>query len=216
MLAAGIGILISHFRFKGNAVEIDAKITDIVVSGTRKHRSHTVYVTYQYDGETYEDVRFNEYDSGMRKGKTIKILIDPEDPEHVSSQYGMIFAGGVLIFMGVIFFCIGFIPLMVGAKKKSLKKRLMAEGRCIFAKVESVTMNTSLTVNGRHPYVVYCNHKDEYRDVVYRFKSGNIWENPEYCFEPGSDIRVYVNGDDYSKYYVDVESVMENKVIDYT
>jgi len=34
--------------------------------------------------------------------------------------------------------------------------------------------------------------------------------------QEGSEIRVFVDSSDYSQYYVDAESYMQNKVIDYT
>lgn len=215
-LAVGIALLNSGIKFRKNAVETKAVITDIQTHRSGDDVNHSVWVEYEFDGKVYEDIRLNEYNSGMHVGKEITILVDPKNPQKVSTEYGLIFAGGVFILMGVIFSCVGIIPIIVGIKKSSLQKQLIAGGRYIFAKVESITQNTSYKVNGRSPYVVYCTYQDEYKDVVYRFKSGNIWQNPEYFLQPGSDVRVYVNGEDYSKYYVDVESMLENKVIDYT
>lgn len=216
LLAVGAAILNSGIEFRKNAVETKAVITDIQTYGSGDDVNHSVWVEYEYDGKLYKDIRLNEYNSGMHVGKKITILVDPKNPQKVSTEYGLILAGGLLILMGVIFSCVGIIPTIVGIRKSSLQKKLIAEGRFIYAKVESITQNTSYRVNGRSPYVVYCTYQDEYRGVMYRFKSGNIWENPEYFLQPGSDIRIYVNGEDYSKYYVDVESMIENKVIDYT
>lgn len=215
-VAVGIGVLYSGIRFRKNAVETRAVITDIQTHRSGDDTHHSVWVEYEYDGKVYKDVRLNEYNSGMYTGKEITILVDPKNPQKASTEYGLIFAGGVFLLMGVIFSCVGIIPIIVGIKRSSLQKQLIAGGRSIFAKVESITHNTSYRVNGRSPYVVYCTYQDEYKGVVYRFKSDNIWQNPEYFLQPGSDVRVYVNGEDYSKYYVDVESMIENKVIDYT
>lgn len=215
-LAVGIGVLYSGIRFRMNAVETQAVITEIETYRSGDDTHHSVWVEYEYDGKEYKDIRLNVYNSGMHVGKEITILVDPKNPQKVSTEYGLIFAGGVFLLMGVIFTCVGIIPIIVGIKRSSLQKQLIAGGRSIFAKVESITHNTSYRVNGRSPYVVYCTYQDEYKGVVYRFKSDNIWQNPEYFLQPGSDVRVYVNGEDYSKYYVDVESMIENKVIDYT
>lgn len=216
LLTVGAVILNSAIRFRKNAVETRAVITDIQTHRSGDDTHHSVWVEYEYDGKVYKDVRLNEYNSGMYTGKKITILVDPKNPQKASTEYGLIFAGGVLILMGVIFSCVGIIPIIVRMKRASLQKQLIAGGCSIFARVESITLNTAYTLNGRNPYVVYCTYQDEYKGVVYRFKSGNIWQNPEYFLQPGSDIRVYVNAGDYSKYYVDVESMIENKVIDYT
>lgn len=215
-LAVGIGVLYSGIRFRKNAVETRAVITDIQTYRSGDDTHHSVWVEYEYEGKVYKDIRLNEYNSGMYTGKEITILVDPKNPQKASTKYGLLFVGGVFALMGGIFSCVGIIPIIVGIKRSSLHKQLIAGGRSIFAKVESITHNTSYRVNGRSPYVVYCTYQDEYKGVVYRFKSDNIWQNPEYFLQPGSEIRVYVNGEDYSKYYVDVESMIENKVIDYT
>ena len=61
------------------------------------------------------------------------------------------------------------------------------------------------------------NYRDEYKDVLYKFKSDNLWVYADELIHPGDSIRIYVNGDDYSKYYVDVDSILQNsKIIDYT
>lgn len=216
LLVAGIVVLHSELRFQKNAVKIQAVITDIQTYRGREETRHAVFVEYEYDGEIYKDIRLNEYNNRMSRGKKVTILVDPEDPQRISTEFGTILAGGMIILMGVIFSCVAIIPFILGIKKSSQQKQLIAGGRSIFAKVESITQNKSYKVNGRSPYIVYCTYEDEYKGVVYRFKSANIWENPEYCIQPGSDIRVYVNGEDFSKYYVDVESMIENRVIDYT
>ena len=71
-------------------------------------------------------------------------------------------------------------------------------------------------MNGQNPYVIYCSWKDEYADVLYRFKSDNLWTDPSFLFDSGSEINVYVDGNDFSKYYVDAERGLDQKVVDFT
>ena len=101
-------------------------------------------------------------------------------------------------------------------RKSSKRKKLIDAGHSIYATVDSIDINTSYSVNGRHPFVIYCSYKDEYKDVIYRFKSDNLWTDPSQVIEPGSEIRIYVDGTDFSKYHVDTESLLAGKIIDYT
>ena len=48
------------------------------------------------------------------------------------------------------------------------------------------------------------------------FKSENIWTNPEPVITLGSEVRVYVDGNDFSKYYVDIQGVVQGRIVDYT
>lgn len=38
---------------------------------------HAVYVTYEYEGNMYEDVRINSYSSRMSKGKKFPCIVTP-------------------------------------------------------------------------------------------------------------------------------------------
>lgn len=71
-------------------------------------------------------------------------------------------------------------------------------------------------MNGRHPYVIYCTYRDDYRDTLYRFKSSNIWTNPDPVLHPGDTIPVYVEEANYRHYFVDTESIINRKIEDYT
>lgn len=34
--------------------------------------------------------------------------------------------------------------------------------------------------------------------------------------QPGSEIRVYINGTDYSRYHVDTDCILDGRIVDYT
>ena len=57
---------------------------------------------------------------------------------------------------------------------------------------------------------------DDYSGVLYKFKSDNLWTDPYPILQQGSQVRVLVNGTDYSQYHVDVENCLQGKVVDYT
>lgn len=59
-------------------------------------------------------------------------------------------------------------------------------------------------------------YRDDYKDIIYCFKSENIWTNPEPVITLGSEVRVYVDGNDFSKYYVDIQGVLQGRIVDYT
>lgn len=216
-IIAGIFWAVSGRRFVQSAVEVSAVISEIESyrdsDGDTEHR---VYVSFSYGGQRYEDVRLNEYSSGMYEGKEIKVMLDPDNPRKLMTNLGLYIGPTVFIGMGAIFACAGVIPLIGMGRKSSAKKKLIASGQYIYATVESIEYDKSYTVMGKHPSVIYCTYRDDYKDIVYRFKSDNIWTNPEYVIQPGSEIKVFVDRQNYKNYHVDIEGILQGKIVDYT
>lgn len=223
-LAVGIGLLAGSFAmfknasdFKKIAEEVPAKIIrieDYYDSDDELH--HRVYVTYSYNGTVYDDVPINFYSSNMFEGKEITLLCDPEHPKRLREASVVDLAGLMLLIMGLAFSLVGGIPIFFSIMKSIQEKQLLKSGYVLHAVVDRVEFNTNYSVNGRHPYVIYCNYRDEYKDITYLFKSDNLWTDPLPIFPPGSDIEVLVDPKDYSKYHVKAEAAMEQKIIDYT
>lgn len=217
MLVGGGVYLFFQIRFNSTAVSIQAEITDI--ESYRDNDGdirHSVYVTYTYMDEIYQNIPLGSYNSGMYVGKEIALLCDPGHPEKVSTPLGSYIGPGVLLLLGVVFSMIGGIAMVVDLRKKSKKKYLLQHGRVLHAVVDDIALNMNYSVNGRHPYIIYCTYRDEYKDVLYRFKSDAIWINPEEIFPYGSEIDVYVDEKDYSRYYVNTERSALGKVVDFT
>lgn len=215
--AVGIFIAVLGNKFKRNAVEVNAVISEIESwRDSDGEISHNVYVSYSYNGREYKDVELNEYGSNMYEGKEILIMIDPDSPRSLRTNLGIYLGPAIFMLVGGVFACIGIIPLIRIGRKSVAKKQIIASGQYICATVESIQYNKSYTVNGEHPFVVYCTYRDDYKDIIYRFKSENIWTNPEYVLHPGDEIKVYVAPGDYKNYHVDVESILQGKVADYT
>lgn len=223
-LLVGIGLLTGAFfygryyvSFKAEAEEVTGEITRIEDYYDSDHElRHHVYVSYTYDGEDYDDVSINSYSSSMYKGKEIELLCDKKNPGHIMKKSDGNFVVIVLTGLGVVFALIGAIPLLVMTRKKSKNKKILETGQVLHALVDSIEYNTSVSVNGTHPYVIFCSYRDEYKEITYRFKSENIWTDPSLVFQPGSDVEVYVDPGDYSKYYVNAQKLIEQKVVDFT
>lgn len=214
---AGIFWAVWGSRFIQSAVEVSAVISEIEsYRESDGDTSHRVYVNYSYGGQRYEGVRLSEYSSGMYKGKEIQIMLNPDNPTQLMTNFGLYFGSIMFIGMGVIFASVGVFPLIVMGRKSSAKKKLIASGQYIYATVESIEYDKSYTVNGKHPFIVYCTYRDDYKDIVYRFKSDHIWTNPELVIRPGSEIKIFVDRQNYKNYHVDIESILQTKIVDYT
>lgn len=217
LLLIGIIVLVASIRFKQNAVEVPGVIAQIeVYRGTDDESEHQVYVTYEYGGRLYENVPISTYSGNMYEGKKITLYCDADNPGNCREGSMFFFVPILLMSMGACFAFVGVIFLLAfSGIGRAKKRKLMTTGQRLYAVVEQITVNESYTVNGRHPFLIYCTWNDSYRDVTYRFKSVNLWTDPEAVFPVGSTISVWVDPKDYSKYYVDAEEV-ERRIVDYT
>lgn len=217
MLIMGYVFLIRTMRFQKNAVEVTVVISAIErYTDSDGNTNHRVFVDYDFDGVHYHDVQLSEYNSSMREGKQLTMLVDPEDPLNVQGKMSRYIAVIVLMIMGIVFAAVGIVPAVRSVIKRQDGERLMQEGRRLEGVVESFIQNYNISINGRHPYIIICIWQDMYQDVIYRFKSENLWTNPQPVFQVGDRIDIYVQGDNYKKYYVDAKSRLNQKLVDYT
>lgn len=112
--------------------------------------------------------------------------------------------GGIFGGLGLIFFILGLILVVAGIKRKNLSKKLLDTGKHIVAKVSDVELDLAVRVNRRHPFVIICEYEDIYSGKIHVFRSNDIMGNPGDII--GESINVYVDNDDWNKYYVDTDS----------
>lgn len=217
LVAGAVIVCISDRKFMAEAEEISGVISAIeTYRDSDNETHHRVYVDYTYNGQQYGKVRINFYTSSMYEGKEITLYCDPRHPEKVVVQGANTFVFSMFIIMGIIFLCGGIIPLIISIRVRTKRKKMRETGRALYATVDEINCNTNYRFNGRHPYVILCSYRDDYKDITYRFKSENLWVDPEPAVTIGSMIKVYVEEDNYANYYVDAESMIQGKVVDYT
>lgn len=210
-------VMFTMFRdFSQTAVNVPAQISAIESYRDSKGRlEHRAYVTYEYDGNRYEDVPLNSYSSNMYKGMPITVLCDPQNPSKIQEPGGAAILFAIFGGMGSLFVVIGIVPIVREVKKRKLSENLKEGGVRLTAYVDEISLNRSFQMNGRHPYLVFCSYSAP-DGKIYRFKSANIWSNPNLVLNVGSPVDVYTDAKDYSKYYVDVQSLIDGKIVDLT
>lgn len=110
--------------------------------------------------------------------------------------------GAVFLLVGI-----GFL-IFVGAKNKK-KKELMQNGIKVFAEVTGGSEVLNVEVNGRHPWKLECRYTDPYNGGVYLYSSRSVFMDP-YLYM-GQQVAVYVDRNDPSKYYVDIQSLRQQE-----
>lgn len=119
---------------------------------------------------------------------------------------GLYLAAGIQAVLALVFGLVGGISLAAEYKRNRRRGYLLSSGRRITAQLESIYLDTAITVNGYNPYVITCIYKDAFTGQEYRFKSHRIWDGSIGMAEIGTDIQVYVDAKDMHNYYVDPDS----------
>lgn len=108
--------------------------------------------------------------------------------------------------IGLILFLIGILFLMIQLSKKEMSQRLLENGNYVVAEIFDITQEYNVTVNGRHPFVINCKY-EAMDGTVHIFKSRYLYYNPESLLKNNA-VRVYVDNNNYKKYYVDIDEVL--------
>lgn len=96
--------------------ETQATITDIAVSygstnsSGRRSEQHSVLVSYEVDGKSYETT-LGYYSTGMYTGQTVDIQYDTREPGRISSPGGRLFGVIITLALGLVFTVVGLILL---------------------------------------------------------------------------------------------------------
>jgi len=108
--------------------------------------------------------------------------------------------------VGGPFLVIGIILAAVSARKRAMIRRVVEEGRFVMADVADIRPNYSVEINGRCPYVLECHYRDPASGTLHVFRSRNLFFCP--AETENRQVRVYVDPENFSRYYVDVESLV--------
>lgn len=210
LLVIGIIIAVNRMSFINNADKVTGIVTDIgysrVKRGNEVRRSGSTEVTYIYEGEEYVK-SVSAYSSSIDIGDSIEIYVNRDNPRDIELEpfafLGVYIVGGI----GAVFFLIGMGFLLFSGIAGKKKKRLMTEGRKVYAEVTGGNVNYNVRINGRHPYKLECRYTDLATGAVYLYSSGNIFFDPEPYI--GRQVAVYIDRANYSKYVVDTDSLNE-------
>ncbi|MGI5894196.1 MAG: hypothetical protein ACOX6P_06330 [Candidatus Merdivicinus sp.] len=118
---------------------------------------------------------------------------------------GIIFSG-----IGGIFFVLGIIFLMIEYRKKQRAQRLLDRGQYLTGEVADFQINYNVTYQSRHPYILLARYQDS-NGNTHIFRSWNIYQYPDPSII-GKPVKIYVDGDDFQNYYVDIEEILAHVI----
>lgn len=119
-MVVGTVICLKVFDYS-DKVETTAIITDFesyqeYVNG-RTHTRHKTHITYDVEGRSYTNI-VQMYSSSWNVGDEIEIYYDIDNPQNVGSK-DTDWVLLVIPCLGLLFFCLGMITLLVSRKKQT-------------------------------------------------------------------------------------------------
>ena len=205
-------------EFIKNAIKMQAIVTERELDhrGSDGTEHYRYYMTYTVDGKQYRKMyTINYSDDWMETiyiGKLVNIYYNPENPSDCRGGFGYgeyIFwgIGGIFLLIAVfLIYSSIYRPHVAREKIKYLKEN----GIRIEAELKNVDLKGLIDLGGVG-YVIPCVYFDPNTNKTYEFVSEEIWFdkkkiNPNYSIKT---IPVYVDKDDFTKYYVDIEAFKE-------
>lgn len=208
LVAGSIICVVSGSRFKKNAREVTAVITDIEsYRDSDGDLRHETSIRYTVDGEEYETT-LGEYSSSWHIGDDLSLYVNPANPHDVRSGFGTSFTFWILLGMGLIFAVMGSILMWSRISRNLKAKKVKRNGKKFMAEVTGGNICYNYTVNKRHPYRIECKYEDTAYGQVYLFSSDYTWLDPQVYI--GCLVPVYADPSKMEDYFVDLDEIQGN------
>ena len=110
---------------------------------------------------------------------------------------------GVFTFMGLIFFFVGGSLFVKELRLTMKKKSLVDTGRKIYAVITGVAEDTSMSINGRHPYYAIAQYEDPYSGEKQFYDTTSY--DMDLTHTIGSTVSVYIDQTNPELYFVDFD-----------
>ena len=145
----------------------------------------------------------------MYAGKEIEIFYNPENPMEIKGNDGAISI--ILPLMGVVFLVIGLVFVNNDRKNKKQLEMLLSKGSTAEGIITAITVDHNTTINNRHPLKAEVSVTDPVTGEQFLYSSDSIMEDIRYL--QGRRVTVYYDPDDRSKYYIDLDSAMNDNAL---
>lgn len=109
---------------KENGYEVDAVVVEVVEKRERDNSTaYILYADYEVDGKQYEHIKIGKYYDSDNDyvGKTMKIVVDPNNPDST------MFEGGILCVVGFLAVCTALVRKAQKRKKAKCQCQQLAE-----------------------------------------------------------------------------------------
>jgi hypothetical protein len=206
MLALAV-VFYTHTRsFLAHAAHAEGTVIRLQPVRSNDGTTYRPIVRFEYRGRQIEFASNSSSNPpAFSEGQRVPVAYLESDPysakiETFFSLYG---ASVVLTGMGSVFFLIGAGIIFIQVKTQRTDENLLHEGMPIATDYQSVAINNSLAINGRHPFRLLTQWQDPATSQVHVFESHNLWFDPAQYIKQ-KEITVYLDRTNPNKYYMDL------------
>jgi len=206
----GLDSALDTRAFARGAAGADGTVVGLVRNVGSSSNAVAPVVRFQTrDGETIE-FRSDTASSppSYARGERVAVLYRPLMPQDARvADFATLWASALMFGgIGSIFFGIGAAWTVAAIKQAHRAADLKQRGKRLATTVQRIDMNAHLTVQGLHPYRIVTQWRDPFGGTVRTFESDYVWVDPT-PYVDGRAVNVFVDPDDPSRYYVDLEFV---------
>lgn len=194
--------------FLKHAVSAEGEVLDFNINRGEGNPTYSPIVRF-LDAQGKQAVfasSVGSYPAAFEIGERVVVLYLPDAPEDSAQidRFADIWGGTVMLaIVGGVFSLAGLLMVLFGLRKKRKAQWLQVHGMPVDASFQEVMRKTSVTVNGRNPFVILCNWKHPESGELHLFESEHIWFEPS-RFISDEPIRVMLDRRDPRKYQVDI------------
>jgi len=210
----GIGLLIASFFFQqttraflAHATKTEGVVVDLARSYSNQSTTFAPVVRFtSQDGiQTKFTSSHGSNPPSYHVGQKVQVFYDPADHYDARINTFMSLWGVSTIVggIGTLLLAVSAGISMTATLRKRADEYLKRNGQQISTDFQSVTLNTSLQVNGRSPFRIFSQWCNPDTSEVHIFHSKNIWFDPTQYIEQ-KQITVFVYRRNMKKYFMDV------------
>ncbi len=175
-------------------------------SSTKKTKMYTPIVTFDDNkGNSHTIISSSSSSSYPNLNEEVDVYYNPNNPEDAKLGTFMNLWGGAVIFsfLGGISLFFGILFFVITIRKQKKNKDLKQNGYPIEADFQNVSLNQSVSMNGKCPYNIISQWQDPQTSKLYIFESDDIWFDPTNYIQ-NNKVKVLIDKNNPKKYMVDL------------
>jgi hypothetical protein len=202
MLAVAIYSICTTFKFYSKGLKAQGQVTEL------NRRGHGAYPTVQFYTKEGELITFYGKTASsppsFSVGEHVEVVYNPNNPAqaviHSFMEKWFVFIIGIIFTMG--FLPIGLFLLIKPLLSRKKAQWLRQHGNQVETVFSSIEENGAIEINGIHPFIIVSERFDSVNNILYQYKSDNLWYNPQEYIKDNK-ITVFVNPTNPKKYWMD-------------
>lgn len=195
-------------RFMGTALTADGTVIALLLVPSSHDRStyrpEVTYIDSRGTTRTFESQVSNN-PPDHRLGEHVTVLYDPSQATLPRIRNFMHLWGAATIAgaLGATFLSISTGVALYRRHKALIQVRLREHGRAIEASIQAIEQDETVSINGRHPFIVLCQWRNPLTQELHLFRSENLPFDPT-VYLKRRQVRVFIAPENPRRYLVDL------------